>query len=108
MFYGLGVAVTSAADGAAPPLRRPRLPPARRGAGAFRGSLSLARCRPGGPQSSAAAMSTLGKAPGALKSVDYEVFGRVQGEGRGAAALCACAGPGAAEAMAARGGIAAP
>uniref|UniRef100_A0A493TFB6 acylphosphatase n=2 Tax=Anas TaxID=8835 RepID=A0A493TFB6_ANAPP len=28
-------------------------------------------------------MSTLGKASGALKSVDYEVFGRVQGEGRG-------------------------
>lgn len=57
--------------------------------------MSLARCRPGerggrawprpGEQrqrlfAGAAAMSALAKASGALKSVDYEVFGRVQGE----------------------------
>uniref|UniRef100_A0A8C6NDB0 Acylphosphatase n=2 Tax=Psittaciformes TaxID=9223 RepID=A0A8C6NDB0_MELUD len=62
------------------------------------GSLILARCRPGaaarpgsGAQRAAAvpggsgcsrctaAMSAVAKASGALKSVDYEVFGRVQG-----------------------------
>lgn len=36
---------------------------------------AAAAAAPGG----AAAMSTLAKASGALKSVDYEVFGRVQG-----------------------------
>lgn len=75
-------------------------------AAAYAGSLSLARSRPvaarrgrgnaaaslgRGPESSArrdsgssfagaAAMSALAKASGALKSVDYEVFGRVQGK----------------------------
>ncbi|XP_071596511.1 acylphosphatase-2 [Heliangelus exortis] len=56
------------------------------------GSLSLARCRPapacprpieqrgcGSSFAVPAAMSALAKASGALKSVDYEVFGRVQG-----------------------------
>lgn len=80
----------------------PRLP--LREAAAYARSLSLARSRPDaagrgkaaapfgrGPESSvlrdsgssfahAAAMSALAKASGALKSVDYEVFGRVQGK----------------------------
>lgn len=66
--------------------------PSTREAAAFAVSLSLWRCRPGaaGPRStggllsassSAAAMAALAKASGALKSVDYEVFGRVQGNG---------------------------
>lgn len=86
---------------------RCRAPPARlplREAAACARSLSLARSRPDaagrgkaaapfgrGPESSvlrdsgssfahAAAMSALAKASGALKSVDYEVFGRVQGK----------------------------
>ncbi|XP_025930176.1 acylphosphatase-2 isoform X2 [Apteryx rowi] len=70
---------------------RGRFGPRRRRAAAFAESLSLARCRPhparprpgeqrgSGPPAPAAAMSGLARAPGALKSVDYEVFGRVQG-----------------------------
>uniref|UniRef100_A0A8C3NY20 Acylphosphatase n=3 Tax=Passeriformes TaxID=9126 RepID=A0A8C3NY20_9PASS len=64
--------------------------PSTREAAAYAVSLSLSRSRPGaaGPRStgschygssSPAAMSALAKASGALKSVDYEVFGRVQG-----------------------------
>uniref|UniRef100_A0A663E746 acylphosphatase n=2 Tax=Aquila chrysaetos chrysaetos TaxID=223781 RepID=A0A663E746_AQUCH len=84
--------------GSCPPARLPLCE-----AAAYAGSLSLARSRPDaagrgkaaapfgrGPESSvlrdsgssfpdAAAMSALAKASGALKSVDYEVFGRVQG-----------------------------
>lgn len=67
--------------------------PSTREAAAYAVSLSLSRSRPGaaGPRSiggrycgfsRAAAMSALAKASGALKSVDYEVFGRVQGNGR--------------------------
>ncbi|XP_077670014.1 acylphosphatase-2 isoform X2 [Eretmochelys imbricata] len=52
-------------EGGAPRLRRSRALPQRVGAG------RLPRLHP--------AMSALAKASGALKSVDYEVFGRVQG-----------------------------
>lgn len=74
------------------PLGAPRPAPSTREAAPYAVSLSLSRSRPGtaGPRSaggchcgssSAAAMSALAKASGALKSVDYEVFGRVQGNG---------------------------
>ncbi|XP_053793663.1 acylphosphatase-2 isoform X5 [Vidua chalybeata] len=64
--------------------------PSAREAAAYALSLSLSRSRPGAAgswstsgrhsdSSFAAAMSAPAKASGALRSVDYEVFGRVQG-----------------------------